>query len=161
MIFSISILYCIGNIYCGINDILYLDAVVAELAQTHGWIKTSTHWNIKHQEEFIKPKKIISKIEFDSKCATLLPTTCDIFCCITLFYVLSLTVVILVMVETKMLNFLFIKNTLYQLILCSWLNCIFRFLFRVLSQVGLGGIAILEFGILCRKAPYKMKYWRE
>ena len=46
---------------------LCLDAAVAKLAQTHGWIKSGSHWSIKNQEEFIKPKKIISKIEFDSK----------------------------------------------------------------------------------------------
>ena len=45
----------------------YLDVATAKLAQAHGWIKSGSHWSVKNQEEFIKPKKIISKIEFDSK----------------------------------------------------------------------------------------------
>ena len=44
-----------------------LDTVIVKVAQMHGWNKSGSHWSIKNQEEFIKPKKIISKIEFDSK----------------------------------------------------------------------------------------------
>lgn len=44
-----------------------LDTALTALAQSQGWVKSGSHWSIKNQEEFIKPKKIISKIEFDSK----------------------------------------------------------------------------------------------
>ncbi|XP_065915523.1 eukaryotic translation initiation factor 3 subunit K-like [Dysidea avara] len=42
------------------------DTTLASLAQSQGWVKSGSQWSIKNQEEFIKPKKIISKIEFDS-----------------------------------------------------------------------------------------------
>ena len=51
-----------------------------ELAEKEGWVSKEDQYFLHNQEEHVKPKKIISRIEFDSELMECKPTNIPIIC---------------------------------------------------------------------------------
>ena len=60
-------LYIVMSMYSNLHNMFSVDSVLSELAAARGWQVAGETVHIRKQEELIKPKKILAKIDMESE----------------------------------------------------------------------------------------------
>ena len=58
----------VSNLYPSVTYLCVPDSSLQSLSEREGWTAKEDTFFLRNQEEHIKPKKIITRIEFDSEC---------------------------------------------------------------------------------------------